>query len=540
MEEFLISNFEISFIDVSAYVGLTAAGIMTLNLVVGLLLSVRYNTVLNWPHRRLPLMDLHKWSGYGALFVSLLHPVWLPLAKGANYTILAVFFPIITREQPILTSLGALAAYSLIFVVVTAYLRSRFRYVFWKRLHYVTYLVIGAFLVHGIFTEPSLKPNAVIDYLDGGKVFIEACALICVGLVIWRVSYGRRLRSSAAQEPGAPAWKGELLIASILDASKDVKLFRLANPFGGDLPFVFLPGQYLRFRLKHGESVFTRSYSICSAPDNHGYCEVAVKRIDDSKGSAYLHDMAQIGQKLSCDGPHGIFTFTGAKSEGVVLIAGGIGLTPLLSIVRHLENKNWPHDVFLLFAISTPAHSLFENELRSIAERYKHFHYLILPSKVKGFCWAGPSGRIQTAHLIALAPQIARLPVYLCGPEKMMSATVSCLHSLGVSDAQIHTESFGADVILDDALQAATIVFTKSNKSGFAIAGQTLLDAAEESGVPIESLCRVGTCGTCKVKLVSGKVKMHNDMSLTVRDINQNIVLACQARAMTSEVRIAC
>ena len=541
MEELLVVQFGISFIDISAYLGLTAAGIMTLNLFIGLLLSVHYNTGIQWPHRRLPLLELHKWSGYSALFVALLHPAWLPLAKAANYTVLAVFFPFITREQPVLTSLGALAAYTLIFVVVTAYLRKRFEYTQWKKLHYASYVVIGSFLVHGIFTEPSLKHGAAIDYLDGGKIFIEACALVCVCLIIWRVSYGRRLRlTNAAQEPGRPAWQGSLMIDSIIDAREDVKLFRLTNAGGGDLPFAFLPGQYLRFRLKHGDSVFTRSYSICSAPDNKTYCEVAIKRSSDGKGSAYLHDLTLAGQTLTCDGPHGTFTFTGDESAGVVLIAGGIGLTPLLSIIRHLANHNWPHDVLLLFATSSPANILFEAELRTLAERYRHFTYLILPSHIEGTAWSGPSGRLQAAHLIALAPQIAELPVYLCGPELMMSAAKSCLHSLGVDDKQIFTESFGGEIIRDVALRPATIVFVNSNKSGFIAAGRTLLDAAEECGVPIESLCRTGTCGTCKVKLVSGEVKMHTDTSLTARDIRQNIVLACQARALTSEIKIAC
>ena len=541
MEDLLVVQFGISFIDISAYLGLTAAGIMTLNLFIGLLLSVQYRTEIGWPHRRLPLLELHKWSGYSALFVSLLHPAWLPLAKTANYTVLAVFFPFITREQPILTSLGALAAYTLIFVVVTAYLRKRFKYTLWKKLHYASYVVIGSFLVHGIFTEPSLKHGALIDYFDGGKVFIEFCALMCVCLIIWRVSYGRRLRlNNATQEPGAPAWRGDLMIDSIIDAREDVKIFRLTNPRGGNLPFAFLPGQYLRFRLKHGDSVFTRSYSICSAPASEAYCEVAVKRSNEGKGSAYFHDLTEVGQKLACDGPHGTFTFAGAQSEGVVLIAGGIGLTPLLSIIRHLANHNWPHDVFLLFATSTPAHILFEAELRSLAERYRHFTYLILPSRTNESPWSGPSGRLQAAHICALVPHIAGLPVYLCGPDLMMSAAISCLHSLGVGNTQIHTESFGGQAMRDDTLQAATIVFTRSNKSSYIAAGQTLLDAAEEQGVPIESLCRTGTCGTCKVKLVSGEVKMLNDTSLTARDIRQNIVLACQARAMTPEVKIAC
>ena len=541
MEDFLIAQFDISFIDVSAYVGLTAAGIMTLNLFIGLLLSVHYNTELQWPHRRLPLLELHKWSGYSALFVSLLHPAWLPLAKAANYTILAVFFPFITLEQPILTSLGALAAYTLIFVVVTAYLRNRFKYTSWKKLHYASYVVIGSFLVHGIFTEPSLKHGAVIDYLDGGKLFIEACALVCVGLVIWRVTYGTKLRAfNAAQQPEAPSWRGELVIHSIIDLRDDVKMFRLVNPRGGDLPFAFLPGQSLRFRLKQDDSVFTRSYSICSAPDSKSFCDIAVKRASDGKGSAYLYSMTQVGQVLTCDGPHGTFTFSGAGSDGVVLIAGGIGLTPLLSIVRHLANQKWPHDVFLLFAVSTPAHGLFEEELHLLAERYRHFHYLILPSRIDGSAWPGPSGRLQSSHLVELAPQIALLPVYLCGPEPMMSATISSLRSLGVEEAQIHTESFGGTIIHDDALRAATIFFAKSNKTGLVTAGRTLLDAAEEYGVPIESLCRTGVCGTCKVQLISGEVKMHTDTSLTARDIRNNLVLACQARPATSKIEIAC
>jgi len=65
--------------------------VMTVNLFVGLLLSIQYNPTANWPHRRIPLFDLHKWSGYGALFLSLLHPVWLPLSKVAHFTLLAVF-----------------------------------------------------------------------------------------------------------------------------------------------------------------------------------------------------------------------------------------------------------------------------------------------------------------------------------------------------------------------------------------------------------------------------------------------------------------
>lgn len=542
MEELLIRYFDISFIDISAYVGLAAAGVMTVNLFVGLLLSVQYSPATNWPHRRIPLFDIHKWTGYGALFLALLHPAWLPLAKGANFTLLAVFYPLITAEQPILTSLGALSAYTLIFVVVTAYFRQRFKYVFWKKLHYASYVVIGSFLVHGVFTEPSLKHDAAINYFDGGKLFIEACAIICIGLVAWRVTFGRKLRRmNAAHAVSLPAWHGQLTVAKIIDVAVDVKIFRLVSHDGGPLPFQFLPGQYLSFRLAEGERIFTRSYSICSAPEQQDFCDIAVKRMDEGRGSGYLHQHIAPGQSLTCIGPLGDFTFTGTEADSIVLIAGGIGITPLLSVLKHLAQSNWPNEVFLLFAVSTPADILFEQEIRAIAQRYRHFKYLILPSKVSGFSWEGPSGRIQARHLVDFVPHIDRRRVHVCGPEPMMAATIAILQALNVPDSQIHTESFGnGNVVAIDGLTGATVTFATSAKTCFAVPGMTLLDAAEECGVAIESLCRAGTCGTCKVKMLAGEAIMQRDDALTTRDIRHRIVLACQARATTPDIRLEC
>lgn len=194
IETQLIHQFDISFIDISSYIGLAAAGVMTANLFIGLLLSMRYNPVKQWPRRRIPLFNLHKWSGYSALFLALLHPAWLPLAKDAHFTVWNVFYPFSAPVQPWINSIGALAAYTLIFVVTTAYLRKRFQYAFWKQLHYTSYVVLVSFLVHGIFTDPSLKPDTQIDYLDGGKLFIEACALLCTGMIGWRVFRGKPLR----------------------------------------------------------------------------------------------------------------------------------------------------------------------------------------------------------------------------------------------------------------------------------------------------------------------------------------------------------
>lgn len=285
---------------------------------------------------------------------------------------LAVFYPIAAPEQPIFNGLGGLAAYTLIFVVVTAWMRNSFEYGFWKKLHYASYGVIVAFLIHGVFTDPSLTPGTPVDYLDGGKIFIEACAVLSLAMIAWRVTIGSRMRranvrTSAAQVLGAlPTWGGTLGVAHIAELPSDVKLFRLVNPEGGALPFDFRAGQYLSVRLNAEDRSVVRNYSICSAPQERNFCEIAVKHIDAGAGSTALHTRIAVGQHLHCAGPDGRFTFSGDEADSIVMIAGGIGVTPLLSVLKDLAARNWHGDVFLLFAVRTPADIVFEDELRSI------------------------------------------------------------------------------------------------------------------------------------------------------------------------------
>lgn len=540
MEEFLIQYAEISFVDISAYFGLAAAGVMTVNLFLGLLLAMQYSTVTKWPRRRIPLSNIHKWTGYGALFLVFLHPLWLPLTRVVDYSVAAIFFPFISPEQPILISLGSLAAYALVFVVITAFLRQRFQYVFWKKLHYASYLVLVSFLIHGVFTEPSLKQDAEIDYLDGGKVFMEMCGLLSVGLIMWRVTYGRKMRAAISfQSYSAAAWSGELEVKEIISESDNVKVFRLVKPGGGRLPFDYLPGQFLNLRIIDGERVFTRSYSLSSAPDQRDWCEIAVRRIDGGKGSTCLHESIKVGGQVACAGPFGAFTLSGKEIGNVVLIAGGIGITPLMSMLRNLAHQDWPGKVYLLFSISTPDDTLFKKEIEAISQRYQQLKYLFLPSHADPRSWNGPIGRVNQKHLTEFIPQIERSHIFLCGPEAMMESVTRSLCELGVPDAQIRTESFGNNMVIDDgALSDATVVFVKSGKTHVVPKGRTLLNAAEECGIAMESLCRTGTCGACKVKLISGDVKMRRDDALTSSDLRQHLILACQSRATSAQIQI--
>jgi ferredoxin-NADP reductase/DMSO/TMAO reductase YedYZ heme-binding membrane subunit len=544
LETHLIQQFGVSFIDISSYFGLIAGGFLTANLFLGILASIQYSPINNWPYRRIPLLSIHKWTGYGTYFFSLLHPLWLVLAKSAHFSVLAVFYPVVAPVQPIINSFGALAIYSLTFVIITSCLKHLFHYPFWKKLHYVAYLAIILGLIHGVLANPAVRAGVPIDFFDSGKLFIEACAAMSVSLVVWRITLGRKLRKSAIDSNShlnitKPSWQGQLKVIDIFDAAPTIKTFRLAMPEGKKLPFKFLPGQYLQFRIKVGERLVTRCYSISSAPHQKYFCEISIKKVDGGHGSTFLHNEVKTGDLLECVGPQGIFTFTGKESNSLVMIAGGIGITPLLSVLKHLARKKWKHDVYLLLAVRTPEDILFKKELREISRRYSHLKLLILPSKISGHQWSGPYGRINSKHLTDFIPDISHRRIHLCGPEGMMTATIATLQNLGVADSQIYTESFGAaGTIIDDGTVDATITFSKSNQSCFVKAGKTLLAAAEEAGLSIESSCQSGFCGTCKLKLLSGQVKMHRDEALSHNDLENNRVLACQARPITAHVII--
>ena len=176
-------------LDLSAYVGLLAVGAVTLNLLLGMLMAFRYSPRRSWPHRRFNYFLLHNWSGYTALSVSFLHPAILLLNKDPRFRLLDLLCPVRSPSQPLENTIGAVALYLLAFVVVTSYLRLRLGRRLWKSFHFSIYFAAAALFFHSLWTAPGLK-NDPIDWLDGGKLFVESCFLLIasIGLLRWRHS----------------------------------------------------------------------------------------------------------------------------------------------------------------------------------------------------------------------------------------------------------------------------------------------------------------------------------------------------------------
>jgi methionine sulfoxide reductase heme-binding subunit len=185
-------------LDLSAYLGLTAVAAITLNMLLGVMMAFRYSPVRNWPHRRFNYFRLHNQTGYIALVATILHPLALLLNKSPKFRVLDLIYPVHSPQQPLENTIGAMAFYVVAIMVVTSYFRIQLGRRVWKAFHFSVYLGAVALFWHSLFTDPDLK-GAPIDWLDGGKLFVEACALIILVTAILRARHARKKALSLRQ-----------------------------------------------------------------------------------------------------------------------------------------------------------------------------------------------------------------------------------------------------------------------------------------------------------------------------------------------------
>lgn len=431
--------------------------------------------------------------------------------------------------------------------------------------------------------EMSLPDSAVVQHVGADTSWFHwslmlGLGTIALGLLALRFLALRRTRSLLAALGGASAggaasvavelpvspappsagddnltgkrWSGHLKVGRIIQETVDVKTYRLMNPSGGVLPLSFLPGQFMTVSLTVDGKSIKRSYTIASAPTQRDYLELTVKHAPGGLLSGHMHTQLREGDLLELSGPYGSLVFTGRECKCILLIAGGVGITPMMSVIRYLLDRSWPGDVFLLYGCRAPADIIFREELEYLRRRHPNFHLAITVSESDG-TWSGPVGRITRELIVETVPDLPSRYVHLCGPAPMMEATREILQGLGVLSARIKTEAFGpaigkVELTRGDAQPSANsatspqpaaraafvVSFAKSHKSAVLKLGQVVLEAAEAAGVDIDYSCRAGTCGLCRVKLVSGSVSMAVEDGLQPGDKENHIILACQAVAV--------
>ncbi len=325
-----------------------------------------------------------------------------------------------------------------------------------------------------------------------------------------------------------------LRLASITPQASDAKTLRFIVPDGRKLSA--RPGQFLTFSFLFDGKKVIRSYSICSSAARSGYVEITTKRVREGCVSVFLNDRASVGMTVEANGPFGHFCFDEYKHRNVVLVAAGSGITPLMAMLRYMDDLCLETTATLLYCVRAARDIIFESELQQLRSRLKNFQYHVLLSQPHPE-WSGPRGHVSREFIGNSVQDLTSPDFFLCGPPPFMDASRAILLGLGVKPKRIMQESFGSSASKSAqpvSAAAETDVMVEFARSGNVYAvrsGQTLLEAAEEHGVGIPSSCRQGQCGTCKTKLLAGKVRMDTEEGLDPDSRAQGFVLTCVGHA---------
>jgi ferredoxin-NADP reductase/ferredoxin len=221
---------------------------------------------------------------------------------------------------------------------------------------------------------------------------------------------------------GKIRWQGKLVLAETEEVTHNVKTFRFKSPNGAEVPFDYLPGQFLTLHVAPEGIPTKRSYTIASTPTWRDRIEITVKREDHGFVSRWLHDVLQPGDEVEIEAPNGAFYFTGKEAESVVLIGGGVGITPMMSVARYLTETGWPGMVHLILGFRTPADFIFRDEIAALQARNLRLRVSVTMSRPDGEGWNGRQGQIDAALLSQTVPDLASQSAHICGPPPMMDA----------------------------------------------------------------------------------------------------------------------
>ncbi|ANN16563.1 3-ketosteroid-9-alpha-hydroxylase [Amycolatopsis orientalis] len=330
-------------------------------------------------------------------------------------------------------------------------------------------------------------------------------------------------------------------VAEVINETADARSIVFDIPAEHAAVFAYTPGQFLTVRVPSERTgSVARCYSLSSAP-HENRVQVTVKRTADGYGSNWLCDNLRAGQEVQVLPPSGVFS-PASLDEDFLLLAGGSGITPVMSILKsalaHGTGK-----VVLLYANRDEASVIFARELADLAA--EHEDRLIVLHWLESL-----QGLPTEAHLRALVRPYTAHEAFICGPAPFMDAARTVLKELGLPRKRIHLERFlslGGNpfevtepVAVEEAESPAGLEVSLDGETRkLAWPRRTkLLDLLLEKGFDAPYSCREGQCSACACRITSGEVKMLNNEVLDGDDIAEGIVLACQSLPLTDEVTV--
>ena len=347
----------------------------------------------------------------------------------------------------------------------------------------------------------------------------------------------RQAPPPVSKQAPAPAPKGfvQVPVITVIRETEDITTFRLARPEG----FEFRAGQFLTVRVNVDGQPVVRCYTISSAPEATGYLEISVKRQGLLSGT--LHATVRPGSMISIRAAAGAFTYPDGDDRPLVLLAGGVGITPMICMLRHAVQTDPNRPVTLLYSVHTHRDIAFRDELWLLDRRHPQVKTVITTTR-------GPhateylSGRIDGRMLQEQVDNLRNNIFMICGPGPMIEGIKGTLAELGVPESQVRSEAFEA------AIASSTAPVAESSPDGSAVAASsgsdfqlrlvhsgttvaasnscTLLESCEAAGLDLPAACRAGVCGTCRARLVGGKVRCESDL-LDDADRADGFILPC-------------
>lgn len=347
-----------------------------------------------------------------------------------------------------------------------------------------------------------------------------------------------------------PIWDADnpLICCAIYNETQDVKSFF----FRPEAPaqFQFLPGQFITLELPIKGETIHRSYTVSSSPARLHTISITVKRQPNGVISNWLHDNLKVGDKLAVLPIAGDFSCVHHPAKQYLFLSGGSGVTPLMSMSRSFYDLAEDADIVFIHSARSPADIIFAQEL-ALMEARPHFRTAFVCEKADAN-WHQPTGYLTIESLKKIAPDFAQREIFTCGPSPYMAAVRDMLTKANFDMAHYHEESFNfAEMSAHLDAHTETTIETNlpvSNATGFSVkltkSGATIdcapdqfvLNAAHNAGFRLPSACSQGLCGTCKSKLISGKVDMKHKGGIRPREIEQGLFLPCCSKPLSNLV----
>ncbi|WP_342151531.1 hybrid-cluster NAD(P)-dependent oxidoreductase [Methylorubrum sp. SB2] len=351
----------------------------------------------------------------------------------------------------------------------------------------------------------------------------------------------RRLTASTPWDAEAD---DRLVCLAVRDETHDVKTFVLA-PKEPRL-FAYAPGQFLTFSFEIGGETIHRCYTISSTPTRPHAVSFTVKRMPGGPVSNWLHDNLKPGDTVRALGPMGDFSCFQHPAPKYLLLSGGSGVTPMMSMARTFYDLAEARDVAFVHSARTPTDIVFRAELETMARLDKNFRFhAVCEADAPDEAWTGPKGRLSLDILRQVVLDFMDREVFVCGPKPYMDAVKAMLKDAGFDMARHHQESFDfgelpeaeqaaaaeAEKSLDAApargVRTFRVEFAKTRRVLECPEDTTVLDAARKAGIRLPSSCAKGLCGTCKSKLTKGTVSMSHAGGIRQREIDAGMALLC-------------